>query len=116
MFRLYGNEGCPYCEQAAQFLLQRQLPVQFVAVGDDPILQEGIKRVLKSEQVLVPALVSFLTGEVISGFKEGEYKRVADHFNAQRRVSLPNDASNEGGSAGPTAPPVEPLVVSTQAT
>ena len=111
-FRLYGLPGCQFCEKAAQFLFQEKVPAQLVVVGADPIAQEGIKKVLGSEQITVPCLVSAVgaQAEVIVGFKEEDYRRVVGTFRALTSASAigaPAAEINNSGeaAAGSVEPP-----------
>ena len=111
-FRLYGLPGCQFCEKAAQFLFQEKVPAQLVVVGADPIAQEGIKKVLGSEQITVPCLVSAVgaQAEVIVGFKEEDYRRVVGTFRAltgASAIGTPAAEINNSGeaAAGSVEPP-----------
>jgi len=62
-------------------------------VNGDPIITAGIKQVTGNEDV--PVLVSRLSNEVISGFKELEYERVAKLFYTLSRPSAPSIFGSE---------------------
>ena len=85
--RVYGNPGCPFCERVEKFLLIEGVPTQFIVVGGDPLIGEGIKKLTGQDQVTVPVLVSFLPDfqEIIFGWRENDYVRFADAFSKLRR-------------------------------
>lgn len=79
-FRLYSLENCPYCSMAKQFLMQNKVQGDEVVADKDPIIEQGaIKLTGKSN---FPILVCRLTNEIITGWKEDEYKRVVATYNA----------------------------------
>ena len=83
--RLYVNPGCPWCAQAEKFLRTEQIPGDMVLVGNDPILVEGIKKFTDGEKVSTPVLVSYLTNEVVVGWRPEKYVEIADHIASERR-------------------------------
>ena len=91
--RLYGEEGCPFCQQAVQFFQSNRIPIQGIAVDEDPIIQEGIKAVSKMTDVKIPVVVSFLNPkEVILGYSEDGYKRIVEAYRAFISASAGNFA------------------------
>lgn len=81
--RLYGENNCPFCERAAQFFHANNIPIQGIAVDEDPIIREGIKLVSKQTEVKIPVVVSFLNPkEVILGYNEDGYKRIVEAYRA----------------------------------
>ena len=103
--RLYGVDGCPHCEAAAAFFMGAQVPVQLVSTTDDPIAQEGLKKILEKEQVEVPVLVSFVTKEIIRGADFGNYQRVVEAYRASLQSGTTNIPAGQVGNPG-EAPPV----------
>jgi hypothetical protein len=99
-FTLYGLKGCVHCHKAEAFMRARSLPTILVMANDDPVAKEGaiaVSRELmrveskaagKSEEETAtavaavveeyPILVSRVTREVIKGFKEADYERLAN--------------------------------------
>jgi glutaredoxin len=88
-FTLYGLIGCPHCVRAEQYLKIRNVPYIAMYINGDPIITEGIKQVTNANQE-APVLVSRLTNEVISGFKEPDYERVAKLFYSLAGISAPS--------------------------
>jgi len=116
-FMLYGLVGCPHCESAEKFLRARNIPTILVMANDDPVAHEGnlevarqkIKANSKTEgkteeeilqaisvaQAEYPLLVSRVTKEIISGFKEEDYARVASTYFALVSASAPSVFANQ---------------------
>lgn len=109
MGRLYGLDGCPHCEAAAAFFMGAGVPVQLCSIKDDPVAEEGLKKVLGTEEgakVSVPVLVAFPTKEgerpeVVVGAKYSEYARLVNAF----RTSGSDSGSGvpPGGERAPIA-------------
>ena len=79
LFTLYGIFGCPHCGNAEQFFKSRNIPILLMIANDDPIIAAGVKQLTGKDDY--PVLVSRLPNkEVITGFKEEEYERVAKSF------------------------------------
>lgn len=92
-FTLYGLVGCPHCIQAEQYLKIRNIPYISMFANNDPIITAGIKQVTGAEEA--PVLVSRLTNEVIPGFKEPDYERVAKLFYSVAGASAPSIFASE---------------------
>ena len=104
--RIYGEVGCPFCEQAIQFFQRNGIPIQGIALDEDPIIREGIKVVSKQSEVKIPVVVSFLNPkEVILGYSEDGYKRIVETYRAFVSASA-GDFSVSVGAAPPAPPPV----------
>ena len=111
--RLYVNPGCPFCAQAEKFLRTEQIPGDMILVGSDPIIAEGIKKFTDGEKVSTPVLVSYLTNEVVVGWRPEKYVEIADRVASERRrqsLAPVAPASNLAGTpeavaeAAPPAP------------
>lgn len=74
-FRVYALPGCNWCEKAVSYFVQKNVPFQLV-MGTDPVINKGIEGVSGQIPPNFPVLVSFVTNEMILGFKEDEYARV----------------------------------------
>lgn len=92
-FTLYGLIGCPHCVHAEQYLKIRNIPYITMYVNNDPIIISGIKQIVGTEEV--PVLVSRISNEVISGFKEPEYERVSKLFYTLAGPSAPSIFAGE---------------------
>ena len=100
--RLYGEDGCPFCQQAVQFFQNNRIPIQGIAVDEDPIIIEGAKFWLRKAQSLpcdadlkasIPVVVSFLNPkEVLLGYNEDGYKRIVEAYRAFISASAGNFA------------------------
>ena len=99
-FTLYGLLGCPHCSEAEKFLRSRGIATILVIANDDPIAKEGVlaagreaakakaKAAGASETETAaaiaavvdeyPVLVSRLTKEIIRGYKQEDYERLAN--------------------------------------
>lgn len=62
-------------------------------VNSDPIIAAGIKQITGVEES--PVLVSRLSNEVISGFKEPDYERVTKLFYSVAGASAPSIFAGE---------------------
>jgi hypothetical protein len=118
---LYGLQGCVHCQKAEAFLRARSLPTILVTANDDPVaklgniavLQESVKLLAKaankSEEDTAkdvaavieeyPLLVSRVSREVIKGFKEEDYERIA-------KVYFTIASASPSGVFGPPQQPV----------
>lgn len=92
-FTLYGLVGCPHCVHAEQYLKVRGIPYIAMYVQNDPLISAGIRQVTGTDEA--PVLVSRLSNEVISGFKEQEYERVAKLFYTLAGPSAPSIFAGE---------------------
>lgn len=100
-FRLYGQVGCPHCAQAEQFLRVRNLPAQIIPLFGDPVVASGIQAITGGDAI--PVLISFLSPEVevIVGYKENEYKRLAElFFDVMSRASTPDAPIAQSDNSG----------------
>ena len=75
-FRLYVKQGCPFCEKALEWFRNTNITTSIVEIGNDPILNAGVNTFGGN----VPLVVSFVTNEVIKGFKAEEYERLVQVF------------------------------------
>ena len=75
-FRIYIKQGCSFCEQAVEWLKRTNIAISIVEIGNDPVLNAGVNSFGSG----VPILVSFVTNEVIKGFKVEEYERLVNVF------------------------------------
>lgn len=80
------------------FMNEAKVPTQLIVVGNDPVVIEGIKRILASDQISVPVMVYGVPEEpeVIVGFKKEDYQRVIDDFRAKFVPGAPNLPAPEG--------------------
>lgn len=102
--RLYSLFGCPHCEEALKFLLEKctingQFGFQSLAVNQDPLALAGVRAVTGKEEF--PVLVSFITNEVIRGFNREEYERIAQVFSDMFRPGAPNPPVAQGDNSRP---------------
>lgn len=78
--RMYVQKGCPHCEAAKKFFEERNLSVESIEIGFDPILQAGLRSLTGGANFTVPMTISYLTGEVIVGDDPVQLQRVVDSF------------------------------------
>jgi len=76
-FRMYVAKGCPHCEAALTFLKNKNLSVEVIEVGFDPILQAGMRAMSNNQGLPLPVTVSFATQEVIIGNDSAQLERIA---------------------------------------
>ncbi len=126
LFRLYGLPGCVHCEWAYRKLMTASLPpnsVHVVSWEGDPVITDGLKSLEKKrpeEGPDFPALVSFMTGEIIIGEKEGDYDRLIELVRTSVRTVSSDPIATEsrnletstGAPGTPGAPNVVPVAVS----
>ena len=111
--RLYVNPGCPFCAQAEHFLRTEQIPGDMVAVGRDPILEAGIIKHTPDGRVSVPILVSYVTNQIIVGWRPDQYVEIADAVHKLRREQALTSViatSNHPGEAPAVAQAEAPTV------
>ena len=118
-FRLYSLFGCPHCEEALKFLIDKcvingQFGFQSLAVNQDPIAMAGVRAVTGKEEF--PVLMSFITNEVIKGFNKEEYERLARVFNDMFRTGAPNVPAAESNNSGQAEVVAQPEAQPAQAT
>jgi glutaredoxin len=99
--RLYGLDGCPHCEIAMAFFAGANVPVQPMPINNDPVISEGLKKIQGREDIQVPALVSFVTEEVIVGAKFEDYQRIVAAYRAKLSDSSSGVPANSGGDSQP---------------
>lgn len=122
-FRLYGLLGCPHCGLAEQFLRSQNLPTMIIAANDDPIAEAGVKWAMKQKNpelkddapAVFPILVCTFGKQIVEGFKEDEYRRLADAWhilsgttasiNGPSALDSVNSGQQPNGQA--TTPPPE---------
>lgn len=75
-FRMYVNPGCPNCEAAAKFFAEKKVSVEVIAIGFDPVAQNGI-RAMANGQLPLPLIVSFATQEIVFGNDPVQLERIA---------------------------------------
>lgn len=79
-FTLYGLIGCSHCANAEAFLRSRNLPFIAMIANEDPIVNAGVKELTGNDTY--PVLVVKFNKEIIAGFKQEDYERVASAFYA----------------------------------
>jgi glutaredoxin-like YruB-family protein len=62
--KLYSRPLCGWCQEAKEYLRQRNLPFVEVNVGQDPVAYEEMKRL--SGQTYVPTIM--VDGQVLADF------------------------------------------------
>jgi glutaredoxin len=85
--RMYVQKGCPHCEAAQQFLIGRNMTVEVIEIGFDPILQAGIRSSSNGQGLPVPIIISFATQEVVVGNDTATLQRLADAAFVHRPVA-----------------------------
>lgn len=94
-FRLYGQVGCPHCVEAQNFLLKENLPYLVVVTNDDPVADAGLRAFSKTGEPKVPLLVCTFSKQIVEGFPNDEYRKLADAYNTLFRPSTPNVSAGE---------------------
>ena len=108
LFRLYGLPGCKHCEWAYRKLMTAELPpnsVHVVSWEGDPVISEGLVKLQGKPPEVgpdFPALVSFMTGEIIVGEKEGDYDRLIELVRTSVRTISSDTPAPEVGAAQAT--------------
>lgn len=106
-FRLYTKSGCPFCEKALEWFRQTNIAISIVDIGNDPVLNAGVN----SFGASVPLLVSFVSNEVIKGFKAEEYERVVKVFFERNNPSSFAVVDTAGGNPQPAQEPAQEVVM-----
>lgn len=75
-----------------------------VVANDDPIINEGIKKLTGSEEY--PVLLAKFNKEIVKGFKQEDYERVAQAFYALNGPSAPSLFGSEQQSQSQASSPV----------
>lgn len=65
-----------------------------MVANDDPIIEQGVK-FYNNGVSAYPVLVSRLTSEIIRGFPEHDYQRLADLFNARYGAGVSGVSDSE---------------------
>ena len=108
MFRIYVKEGCPHCHAAMQWFKEHpNVPSDFVAAGNDPVLNAG----LKAWGDEVPLVVCFATNKIIKGFRPEEFQRHVDIFLERNSPSSFTVVDSESNGTGQAAKPVEEVAL-----
>lgn len=76
--RMYITRGCPHCEAAQKFFVEKKIAVEVIEIGFDPILQAGMRAMSNNQGLPVPVIVSFATQEVVVGNDAGQLERIAN--------------------------------------
>jgi glutaredoxin len=92
-FTLYGLLGCPHCADSEAFLRTRNLSTTLIIANGDPIISEGIKKVTDQDQY--PVLFCRLNNEIVRGFNQEAYERLANLYYSLSRPSIPSVFGNE---------------------
>ena len=87
-FRLYALSNCPFCQNAVDFMTNSGMMSDLYIADNDPIITQGAIRVTGRNQF--PILVSRLTNEIVTGWRENDYKRLLEVFNKFYRPSTSN--------------------------
>lgn len=80
--RMYVQKGCPHCEAAKLFFTSKNIGVEAIEIGFDPILQAGIRSLTNGGNFQVPLIISYLTQEVVVGTNQVDLQRIADSFSS----------------------------------
>lgn len=107
-FRLYSKNGCPYCESAVNWFKEHNVFSEVVNIGNDPILNAGVKANGDS----LPMLVCFESMKIVKGFQPDEYQRqlaiLIERNNPQSFTVVEPESVNPGEAAkvdGAETPP-----------
>jgi glutaredoxin len=105
MFRVYTQNGCPFCQQAIQFLQQAGVPFDVIDVINDPILTSGIKVLLNDGKenikdilktnISVPIVVCFSPPTIVVGMDMEKLQNVVNNYRSFSAESFaqPNASS-----------------------
>lgn len=111
-FRVYSLENCVFCKQAVAFLKSQGVPGEAIFSDNDPIITEGVVKLTGKNEF--PVLLSRLTNEIITGWKQEEYERVAKVYRALYGASASN-LSVDGKPVVQETPVAAPESVATTA-
>jgi glutaredoxin len=75
---MYIQKGCPHCEAAKTYFVNRKISVESIEIGFDPILAAGIRSLTNGAGYQVPLTISYGTEEVVAGNDPIQLQRVAD--------------------------------------
>lgn len=97
-FRLYGLLGCPHCAMAQEFFNREQIPVLVVVGNDDPIADAGVRWALAQKNptrgadapAAYPMLVCTFGKQIVEGYREDEYRKLADAYHVLFGTGAPN--------------------------
>lgn len=89
-FVLYGLMNCPHCLQAEVYLKKAGVPFTVFVANDDPIADEGIKKITGKETSEYPVLLYKVTKDVVVGYKPEEYERLSKSFYSLVSASSPS--------------------------
>ena len=85
--RMYVNKSCKHCEDAQAFFKSKQIPVEVIEIGFDPIIQAGLRAANNGQGVPTPIIVSFVTQETIVGNDSTHLERIARAVFSNRSIS-----------------------------
>lgn len=97
-FRLYATSGCPHCAAAEDYFVSRNMPIQIVVI--DPLIAKGIPMALNQREIETPIVMSFLTQEIIQGYRPNDYDRIIQNYRTRFGAELSNEDSNGGNYSG----------------
>ena len=117
-FRLYGLIGCPHCVQAEQFFRTENIPVMVIVGNDDPIAEAGVRWAMQVKNPSIPSdapavfpmLVCTFGKQIIEGWKEDEYRKLADAYRVLFNSASASDAASSGQQLVPETPTASPEV------
>lgn len=94
-FVLYGLIGCSHCAEAENYLKRAGVPFSVFVANEDPIADEGIKKLSGREQSTYPVLLYKLTKEIVVEYKPEEYERLVKDFYSRLSASTPSVFGSE---------------------
>jgi glutaredoxin len=89
-FVLYGLMGCPHCSDAETYLKKAGVPYLINVANEDPIADEGIKKLTGKDAAEYPVLLYKLTKQIVVGYKPEEYEHLVRAFFTFVGSSTPN--------------------------
>jgi glutaredoxin len=89
-FVLYGLIGCVHCVKAEGYLRKVGVPFTIYLGNDDPIIDEGIKAMIKKGASEYPLLLYKPTKELVIGFQSEKYERLVRTFYSVSQSSVPS--------------------------
>jgi len=88
---MYTQKGCPHCEDAKNFFASKNISIEVIEIGFDPIIQAGMRAASPNGQGLpLPVTISFPTQETLVGNATQEFERIVAVI---RSAVAPNSAS-----------------------